>query len=408
MKGSLIVLAILAPLVAAPTAALAAPAPTPVAARTAPIAAQTGAAAEAAVEPAAVNPAAVNPAAANPAAADPAAVDPAAVNPAAAVVPAAKAAAIEPVAAKAAAVLAADASYRTLSSASHPDWMRSLPDSTRLSVLSIPGTHNSMSIHGGALTQTQENFGDSGATLARQLEAGIRMIDIRARVNGGNTFTIHHGTFYQNANFTDVLNVLRTFLAAHPGETVVMRLKQECTGEIGSCTDVSGQKSFPDIFDSYVSSLFWQPSVTRAAAAATPTLGAIRGKVVLAVLHGAFGGPIERYGLAQFGQWGNGSPYIQDNYSVPNIGAIATKRDQVRRHLDATSAGDPATMYVNFTSGASLFAQPQQVAGGALWVQGVNPFLLGYLNEGHGLVRTGMVLLDFPGAGLIDKIISYN
>ncbi|MEU4218432.1 phosphatidylinositol-specific phospholipase C [Actinoplanes sp. NPDC026623] len=307
------------------------------------------------------------------------------------------------------ATLAADASYRTLSSAVHPDWMRSLPDSVSLSALSIPGTHDTMSIHGGALTRTQEDFGDSGATLARQLDAGIRMIDIRARVNGGNTLTIHHGAVYQNANFSDVLNVLRDFLAAHPGETVVMRLKQECTGEIGSCTDVSGQKAFPDIFDSYASSLFWQPSVTRGAAAATPTLGAVRGKVVLAVLHGAFGGPIEHYGLAQFEQWRNGSStYVQDEYAVPNVGAIATKRDQVRRHLDATSAGDPAKIYVNFGSGAGIFAQPQQVAGGAWGVRGVDPFLLIYLNEGHGLVRTGTVLLDFPGGGLIDKIISYN
>ncbi|MFI7546672.1 phosphatidylinositol-specific phospholipase C [Actinoplanes sp. NPDC049599] len=305
--------------------------------------------------------------------------------------------------------LAADASYRTLSAASHPDWMRDLPDTTPLAALSIPGTHETMSIHGGALTQTQENFGDSGATLARQLTAGIRMIDIRARVNGGNTFTIHHGAAYQNANFGDVVAVLRTFLADHPGETVVMRLKQECTGQLGSCTDVSGQKSFADIFDSYVTPLFWQPSVTRATAAGLPTLGAVRGKVVLAVLHGAFGSPIEHYGLAHFDQWRDGSStYVQDNYSVPNVGAIATKRDQVRRHLDTTGAGDPARWYVNFASGSSIFAQPQQVAGGALGVQGVNPFLLVYLNEGHGLRRTGTIMLDFPGAGLIDKIISYN
>ena len=304
---------------------------------------------------------------------------------------------------------AADASYRTLSSANNPDWMRSVPDARSLAALSVPGTHETMSIKGGAYTQTQEDFGDSGATLARQLEAGVRVIDIRARVNSGNTFTIHHGSVYQNANFTDVLNVLRTFLAAHPGETVIMRLKQECTGELGSCTDVTGQRSFPDIFDSYVSSLFWLPSVSRATAAATPALGAVRGKVVLAVLHGAFGSPIEHYGLAQFADWRDGSStYVQDNYSVPNVGAIATKRDQVRRHLDATSAGDPTKLYVNFGSGSSIFAQPQQVAGGALGVQGVDPFLLIYLNEGHNLVRTGLVLLDFPGGGLVNKLISYN
>ncbi len=48
------------------------------------------------------------------------------------------------------------------------------------------------------------------------------------------------------------------------------------------------------------------------------------------------------------------------------------------------------------------------MAGGALGVQGVNPFLLTYLNEGHGITRTGLVMMDFPGGGLIDKIISTN
>jgi len=311
---------------------------------------------------------------------------------------------------------AADASYRSLSTASNPDWMRSRADTTNLAALSIPGTHETMSIHGGTLTQTQEDFGDSGGTLTAQLAAGIRMIDIRARVNTGNTFTIHHGATYQNANFDDVLNKLADFLGAHPGETVVLRLKQECTGELGSCTDASGQSSFPDIFDSYVAkrpSLFWTPSVTRATAAAMPNLGAIRGKVVLAVMNGPRGGRFSNYGLAQFSGWNDGSStYVQDVYTVSSVGAIPTKRDQVRRFLDATSAGDPTKMYVNFGSGSSLFATPEQVAGGALGVQGVNPFLLIYLNEGPEVhtpvVRTGAIMLDFPGGGLINKIISYN
>jgi 1-phosphatidylinositol phosphodiesterase len=312
--------------------------------------------------------------------------------------------------------LAADASYRTLGAADNPDWMAPLAGSTSLAALSVPGTHETMSTHGGILTQTQEDFGDSGGTLARQLTAGIRMIDIRARVNAGDTFTVHHGAVYQNANFDDVLGRLAAFLTGHPGETVVMRLKQECTGEFGSCTDASGQHSFADIFDAYAArypGLFWQPSITRTAGAPTPSLGTIRGRVVLAVMNGPRGGPIGQYGLAQFAGWDDGSStYVQDEYTVPNVGAIATKRDQVRRFLDTTSAGSPATMYVNFASGASLFAQPQQVAGGAFGVQGVDPFLLTYLNEGPDVhtpvVRTGMLMLDFPGSGLISKIISYN
>jgi 1-phosphatidylinositol phosphodiesterase len=314
---------------------------------------------------------------------------------------------------------AADASYRSLRTASNPDWMRGLPDSTSLASISIPGTHETMAIVGGSLVETQENRGNSGGSLAAQLDAGIRMIDIRARVNSGNSSTIHHGAVYQNANFTDVLNTLGSFLDGHPGETVIMRLKPECTGQFGSCTDVGGQKSFEDIFDSYrdtnavARARFWDKSIDRSASAPTPTLGTIRGKIVLAVLNGPRGGVMSRYGLSQFSGWTDGSStWVQDNYNVANTGAIATKRDQVRRFLDATNSGDQSKMYVNFASGASFFAQPYQVAGGGGGTQGVNPFLMIYLGQGpdvHQEVRrTGMVLMDFPGGGLINKIISFN
>ncbi|GAA0794572.1 phosphatidylinositol-specific phospholipase C [Spirilliplanes yamanashiensis] len=322
--------------------------------------------------------------------------------------------------AAASAVLAAvDGSYRTLATAHNPDWMRALPDATSLAALSIPGTHDTLAIRGGAISQTQEDHGASGRTLRRQLEAGIRMIDIRVRINTGNTFTVHHGAAYQDANFDDVLDTLDAYLGAHPGETVLLRLKHECTGQWGSCTDAAGQRPFRDVFDSYRDNspaarrILWQPSVRRDAAAAVPTLGQVRGKVVLAVLNGARGGRTDQYGLAQFADWNDGSStYVQDNYNVPNTGAIATKRDQVRRFLDRTSAGDPARLYVNFASGASLFALPYQVAGGAGGTQGVNPFLLTYLNEGpevHTPVRrTGAVLLDFPGGALVDRILAHN
>jgi hypothetical protein len=306
---------------------------------------------------------------------------------------------------------AADTSYRTLSSASNPDWMARLPAATSLAALSIPGTHETISIHGGDYTQTQENYGDSGGTLTAQLNAGIRAIDVRARINDGNTFTIHHGAVYQVANFDDVLNKLSAFLTAHPGETVLLRFKHECTGETGSCADATGQKSFPDIFDSYVAArpgLFWTPSVTRSSAAAVPTLGAVRGKVVLAVLNGPRGGRFADYGLAQFSGWADGSStYVQDQYSVPTFAQIADKRTAVNNFLTTTNSGDPTKIYVNFTSGSGALAPPYWVAGGAVFQQGVNPYLLGRLNSGS-FTRTGVVMLDFPGGGLINKIISYN
>jgi hypothetical protein len=309
---------------------------------------------------------------------------------------------------------AADESYRSLNSANHPKWMESVPDATSLAAMSIPGTHETMSIHGGDSPQTQEDYGDSGGTLAAQLQAGIRMIDIRARVVDGNAFAIHHGAFYQQANFDDVLNTAGRFLDENPNETVLMRLKHECTGDLGSCKDVEGQKSFEDIFDLYrdnnaaAKAHFYAPSTDRSKGTDVPTLGDVRGKIVLVVMNGTAGGRMYDYGLSQFADWKDGSStYVQDEYNVPVIGAIATKRDKVRRFLDQTVAGDQKAMYVNFTSGSGgLF--PYTVAAGSSPQQGVNPFLLGYLRGGAVTGRTGTFMMDFPGGGLIDAIIGFN
>ena len=86
----------------------------------------------------------------------------------------------------------------------NPNWMSSLPDSRPLSQLSIPGTHDTMARYGGDIAQTQS------MTLSMQLQAGVRALDIRCR-HINNAFAIHHGLIYQNANFDDVLSVVRDF-----------------------------------------------------------------------------------------------------------------------------------------------------------------------------------------------------
>jgi len=57
----------------------------------------------------------------------------------------------------------------------NPDWMGKLKDDVKLSQLSIPGTHDTMSRFGGPIVETQT------LTLANQLESGIRVFDMRCR-----------------------------------------------------------------------------------------------------------------------------------------------------------------------------------------------------------------------------------
>ncbi|MEU4203496.1 hypothetical protein AB0B79_24350 [Streptomyces sp. NPDC039022] len=74
--------------------------------------------------------------------------------------------------------------YRDLGSTTRLDWMANIADDTSLAAMSLPGTHDTLAIHGGAITQTQEDFGDNGKTLKAQLEHGIRAIDVRVRIGG--------------------------------------------------------------------------------------------------------------------------------------------------------------------------------------------------------------------------------
>ncbi|WP_434300497.1 phosphatidylinositol-specific phospholipase C domain-containing protein [Corallococcus exiguus] len=266
---------------------------------------------------------------------------------------------------------------------SHPDWLSWMPGSASLASLSLPGTHDSMAFTstGGALTQTQS------LSLRAQLDAGLRALDIRCR-HIGDRFAIHHGVVYLNANFDDVLTTTTQFLRDHPGETILMRVKEEHTPDGNS-------RSFQQTFEWYRSQPAYSPYVWRGTH--VPTLGEVRGKIVI----------LDNFGGGAYGvNWG--SLALQDDWTVSTIFDIDNKWDKVRDHLGRTNAGAPPTLYVNFLSGSSVAAFPNVVAGGdGMAIRGVNDYAIDHLVGGN-VQRAGVVMMDFPGAGLIDAILALN
>ncbi|MEB9553502.1 phosphatidylinositol-specific phospholipase C domain-containing protein [Bacillus cereus] len=120
------------------------------------------------------------------------------------------------------------------------DWMKYIPDSYRISQLSIPGTHGSMALYGSVLGDILIN---QTMSLDIQLNPGIRYIDIRCR-HYNNTFPIHHNFAFQVAYFDDVLFSVRNFLNQNPRETILMRVQEEY--------DPSGNtRTFGKTFESY-------------------------------------------------------------------------------------------------------------------------------------------------------------
>ncbi|MBW3621846.1 MAG: phosphatidylinositol-specific phospholipase C domain-containing protein [Armatimonadetes bacterium] len=286
----------------------------------------------------------------------------------------------------------------------HEDWMSWLPDTIRLTELSIPGTHDSGSFYGGDAVQTQS------LRLPTQLKAGIRAWDIRCR-HIEDRFAIHHGSIYQKAMFGDVLEQAAQFLRDHPRETILMRVKREYNDSDNTRTFAATFKWYRDqtTYGQYI----WKPPTDGGweASQQVPKLGDVRGKIVILQ---NFSGDLDGDGNADevFGPvWGNSD--IQDEWDLDTVWELDSKWNDVRDHLDKTSNGDPSRMYVNFLSASSENGgvYPYTVARGSsdhekqFW--GVNHHAIHYLVEAN-VKRTGLMMMDFPGAGLIDVIIAHN
>ena len=253
------------------------------------------------------------------------------------------------------------------------DWMAAHGDPTPLQRLTIPGTHDSGARFGGLWTECQNT------TIAQQLDSGIRFLDIRCRVTGGS-FAIHHGAFYQNMMFGDVLVACWDFLAAHPTETVLMRVKQEYSTE--------SDATFRAVFDDYLDRRGWRPLFH--IAPGVPTLGEARGKVVLLADNGGLPGL----------RWADGTYFdVQDDYQAEPFAKWTRIRDQFRE-----AAGRPGPFYVNFVSTAA--GLPPRWNADRLNLQ-THSLIDG---EGAGWKGLGIVPMDYPNtrSGLVESLIRHN
>uniref|UniRef100_A0A3Q1HMN8 Uncharacterized protein n=1 Tax=Anabas testudineus TaxID=64144 RepID=A0A3Q1HMN8_ANATE len=80
-------------------------------------------------------------------------------------------------------------------------WMQSIPNETLLSAITIPGTHESLSLHGGPLAVCQV------WTLDQQLKVGLRYFDI------------HTGIWIYTQK-----HIILNFLNEHSSETVLLKV----------------------------------------------------------------------------------------------------------------------------------------------------------------------------------------
>jgi chitinase len=293
------------------------------------------------------------------------------------------------------------------------NWMSALPDKVTLSRLTIPGTHETCARNYpwpvGGFVDCQDR------SLADQLNAGIRYVDIRCR-QISDVFAIHHDKYYMGLNFgSGVRDVCIDFLKANPRECILMQIKPEYT-------PADNRLTFQGVFDNYMKGLenfFYLDD-------RVPTLGEVRGKIVI----------VRRFevdpGTSAHGRGLNPSPWpdnhtgsftssysasdgnpvtfqIQDHYEVSNEG-IDAKWQEIQALLNAAGSEVSTTLdtlFINFTSGIFFsfpYAIPLTVA------QSIAPRLGSALSFFLSLPfhRLGVIMLDFPTDAIIQRIIACN
>ena len=155
-----------------------------------------------------------------------------------------------------------------------PCWMKYVDDNKFLDELSIPGTHDSgtCSVDNDTEPQSsqvkcQQDF------IPTQLLEGIRYFDIR--LGKGDNPGIDHGMYYllkKDAYFlhlSDVIGYFKTFLNENPTEALIMLVSRGND----EATDESVTTAFAKVLDDNPK-LFYTSS-------RVPTLGEVRGKIVL-------------------------------------------------------------------------------------------------------------------------------
>lgn len=294
----------------------------------------------------------------------------------------------------------------------HKNWMTLLRDTILLSDLSIPGTHETMSLYWGDAVQCQS------LSLKNQLEAGIRALDIRCR-HVGDSFNIYHGIANQKATFIEVLAYVIEFLKSNRGETVLMRIQETSDPE---STTRSFEATLSKKYLTPLNKFFWKYSSNN------PSLAEMRGKIV--ILQEFSSADNTKYGIP----WDSFN--IQDNYVLENNWHLYNKWIDVKTQLQRANTKERTDRYINFLSGskgsfpyfvASGHSSPgtsaPQLSTGVSSLSDKYPDFERYIGSilfiGTNFLtydrlgsmfskQVGIIFADFPGPGLIDRIIALN
>lgn len=268
------------------------------------------------------------------------------------------------------------------------DWMKTLDGTLPIQKLSIPGSHDS----GALLEPVSGTAKCQSLTIAEQLAAGVRFLDVRCR-HVGDSFIIHHGLVDQKLSYESVLGTATTFLKENPSECVILSVKEEYEPE-------KNTRSFERTFDTYVAKdpdRWWlKPEL--------PTLDQVRGKIVL---FRRFSSTSQTKGI-NASKWPDNTTFsapplrVQDHYRAANAAAKWTTFESLLK--ETVAAVNEDTLFVNFSSGTgSTFGIPNIPSISTPMNQRITAYFTAQPKGRHGIL-----VMDFVDAGRCRLIYETN
>lgn len=303
------------------------------------------------------------------------------------------------------------ASVGVLADSNASDWMSGIDGDTKLSSVTIPGTHDSATKNIGF----SYVFKCQDTSIAKQLENGYRYLDIRLALDGDGAskkLILKHSfakcrktdsMFSDALTLNDVLNDVYSFLDRHPSETVIMCMK----AENGKDDTAEINRLLHEAIEERKSAWYLGSRI--------PTLDEARGKIVLAtrvvdktnIRNGEGGlkmfwedqGESEIYEkpYVETAINGNESHFVQDRYNY----AVTDKIDALGYSL-ANCMASEQSFFLNFasTSGSGIIGHPKKYA------DEINDYLHKY--EWKNKENYGIVIVDFGTKELAEKIYKTN
>ena len=262
------------------------------------------------------------------------------------------------------------------------NWMSKINDNTKITDLSIPGSHDSGALH--SIADVSGKCQD--LNIQSQLNIGVRFFDIRLKLKN-NQLDIVHSFVDQNLKFIDILKDMINFIKENNSEFLIISIKKE--------SDTINSKYS---FEEAVFNLLSNDNMIQFDNKLPETIKEARGKIYI----------ISRFetniGIPAYNNWLDSTSfelndlYIQDNYCINDL---ETKKQDISNTLELSNQNN--YLYLNYTSCYLENAFPPTYAGSSALT--INPWLIKSLDKikGHGILTS-----DFVTKELTHKIIERN